>query len=66
LHLAAFRRLWVVRLLCITAVVFHILEGWYAFYLAKRAGHVDTAPLWLFQTVLLGYPSTRLVIQLLS
>ncbi|CAM9809112.1 unnamed protein product [Scytosiphon promiscuus] len=66
LHLAVFRRLWVVRLVWITTVLAHVLEGWYAFSLAKRADHGDTAPLWLFQTVILGYPSTRLVMQLLS
>lgn len=66
IHLVVFRRLWVVRLVFVLAVLAHILEAWYAFSRAKKAGHGDTAPLWLIQTLILGFPSTRLVIKLLS
>lgn len=66
IHLAVFRRLWAIRLLFVLAVLAHVLEAWYAFARAKRAGHGDTAPLWLIQTLILGFPSTRLVIRLLS
>lgn len=66
IHLAVFRRLWAIRLVFVLAVLAHALEAWYAFYRARMAGHGDTAPLWLIQTLILGFPSTRLVIQLLS
>ncbi|CAM9421603.1 unnamed protein product [Ectocarpus sp. 12 AP-2014] len=66
IHLAVFRKLWIVRLVCVLAILAHVLEGWYAFVRAKRAGHGDTAPRWLIQTLILGYPSTRLVMRLLS
>eukprot|EP00752_Nemacystus_decipiens_P006897 g6195.t1 len=61
IHLAVFRRLWAIRLVFVSAVLAHMLEAWYAFSRAKRAGHGDTAPLWLIQTFILGFPSTRLV-----
>eukprot|EP00903_Cladosiphon_okamuranus_P013710 g12766.t1 len=66
IHMVVFRRLWVIRLVFVAALLAHILEAWYAFSRAKRAGHGDTAPLWLIQTFILGFPSTRLVIKLLS
>lgn len=65
-HMVVFRRLWVIRLVFLAALLAHILEAWYAFSRAKRAGHGDTAPLWLIQTLILGFPSTKLVIKLLS
>lgn len=51
IHLAVFRKLWIVRLVCVLAIVAHVLEGWYAFVRAKRAGHGDTAPRWLIQVL---------------
>ena len=65
-HMVVFRRLWVIRLVFVSALLAHVLEAWYAFSRAKGAGHGDTAPLWLIQTLVLGFPSTLLVIQLLS
>eukprot|EP00904_Undaria_pinnatifida_P004179 jgi/Undpi1/13762/HiC_scaffold_9.g03413.m1 len=65
-HLAVFRRLVLVRVTLVAAVLAHVLEGVYAYTRAQRAGHKDTAPLWLIQTTIIGFPSTRLVMRLLS
>lgn len=65
LHLAVFRRFWAVRTLCIAVILIHVAEGLYVFRLAQRVGHKDTAPLWLIQTTILGFPSTLLARQLM-
>ncbi|CAM9542431.1 unnamed protein product [Pylaiella littoralis] len=64
--LVFFRRLWIVRMVAPLAVIAHVLEGLHAFSRATEAGHRDTAPLWFIQTVILGYPSLRLLRRLLS
>ncbi|CAM9607580.1 unnamed protein product [Ascophyllum nodosum] len=66
LHISVFRTMWILRLGCVLAYAVHLWEGWYAFGLALKAGHRDTAPLWLIQTTVLGYPSLRLLLRLLS
>lgn len=66
LGLCLFRKMWILRLAFVLSYAVHILEGVYAFWLAQNAGHRDTAPLWLFQTTLLGGPSLRLLLRLLS
>lgn len=66
IHLAIYRRLFVVRAIAVLVLLLHVVEGLYAYTRAQRAGHKDTAPLWFIQTVIIGYPSTRLVMRLLS
>lgn len=50
-----------VRALVVAVYLIHVLEGVYAFRVAREAGHRDTAPAWFFQTFLLGFPSINLV-----
>lgn len=66
IHLAICRRLFVVRAIVILLLLAHVVEALYAYTRAQRAGHKDTAPLWFIQTVIIGFPSTRLVMRLLS
>lgn len=66
LHLVICRRLFFVRATVVLLLLVHVVEGLYAYTRAQRAGHKDTAPLWFLQTVIIGFPSTRLVMRLLS
>ncbi|CAM9957726.1 unnamed protein product [Ectocarpus fasciculatus] len=50
-----------VRAVCIAVYLVHVLEGVYAFRVARQAGHRDVAPGWFAQTFLLGFPSVFLV-----
>ncbi|CAM9901056.1 unnamed protein product [Scytosiphon promiscuus] len=50
-----------VRAVCVAVYLVHVLEGVYAFRVARRAGHRDAAPAWFLQTFLLGFPSINLV-----
>ncbi|CAM9312451.1 unnamed protein product [Ectocarpus sp. 4 AP-2014] len=50
-----------VRAVCIAVYLVHVLEGVYAFRVARHAGHRDAAPGWFAQTFLLGFPSVFLV-----
>lgn len=50
-----------VRAVCIAVYLVHVLEGVYAFRVARQAGHRDAAPGWFAQTFLLGFPSVFLV-----
>ena len=50
-----------VRALCFVVYVIHVLEGIYAYRVARRAGHRDTALLWFAQTFFIGFPSIGLV-----
>lgn len=65
-HLVICRRLFFVRATVVLMLLAHVGEGLYAYTRAQRAGHKDTAPLWFLQTVIIGFPSTRLVMRLLS
>ena len=49
------------RALCFVVYVIHVLEGIYAYRVARRAGHRDTALLWFAQTFFIGFPSIGLV-----
>ncbi len=41
----------------------HIFEAVYVFRLAHELGLVESAPLWGLQTFMIGYPSTRLMLE---
>lgn len=45
------------------AVALHVVEGLYAYRKAKAAGLDETARGWWAQTTLLGYPSTKLLLE---
>jgi len=45
------------------AVLTHLLEAMYAWHLAQRAGLRRSARGWFLQTLLLGYPSLRLLLR---
>ncbi|CAM9698380.1 unnamed protein product [Laminaria digitata] len=64
--MAVFRRLILVRLTFIAAVLAHLGEGLYVYVRAQQAGYRDTAPLFFVQTAIIGFSSTRLVMRLLS
>jgi hypothetical protein len=51
----------VVRAIFIAAVVTHVAEAAYAARLAQRSGLGDSAGGWFVQTLLLGFPSLRLL-----
>eukprot|EP00903_Cladosiphon_okamuranus_P007643 g7412.t1 len=63
--LSLFHQASTVRAVCVAVYVIHVLEAVYAFRVARQAGHRDTAPGWMAQTFLLGFPSISLVNQLL-
>lgn len=50
------------RLILIGAVAAHIAEGLYAFALATRLGLHATRSGWALQTLVLGFPSLRLLL----
>ncbi|CAM9827518.1 unnamed protein product [Laminaria digitata] len=50
-----------VRALCLAVYVIHVLEGVYAYRVARQAGHRDTALIWFAQTFFIGFPSIGLV-----
>lgn len=63
IHLVICRRLVIARTVAVLLWLLHVVEGLYAYTLAHRAGHKDTAPLWFIQTTIIGYPSTCLAMQ---
>lgn len=63
--LSLFHQASTLRAVCVAVYAIHVLEAVYAFRVAQKAGHRDTAPGWMAQTFLLGFPSIFLVNQLL-
>jgi hypothetical protein len=49
---------------CVAALALHLWEGWYCHRLAGRLGLTSSARAWGWQSFLVGYPSTRLLLQL--
>ncbi|CAM9510575.1 unnamed protein product, partial [Discosporangium mesarthrocarpum] len=64
--LTFFRRVWVIKLLCALAWIVHLGEGVYAYWVAWKAGHSDTAKWWFLQTFCVGMPSILLLHGLVS
>ena len=62
LHLFVFRSLWITRLVFIAAVVIHISEGIYAWYLARRVDPRNSTG-WFWQTAAFGFASLRLILK---
>ena len=49
------------RGILVAAIVTHLAEAVYALRLAQHAGRAETAAGWFLQTLMLGYPSLRLL-----
>ena len=49
------------RRIFLAAVLTHVVEAAYARHLTQRLGLGSSAPHWILQTFLLGYPSLRLL-----
>jgi len=60
-HLPMFP-LQVLQIISAVAIALHVGEGLYAYLLAKRIGHGEVATGWGIQTLLLGFPSLRLLL----
>ena len=52
------------HLVLVAAVGLHIFEGWYCYHVATKLGLHKSARSWGWQTFVLGYPSTRLLLRL--
>ena len=54
---------YVMTWILIACLPIHIAEAIYVFRLAHKIGLVESAPLWGLQTFMIGYPSTRLMLE---
>ena len=52
----------VVQWIALAAALVHVAEGLYAYFLARRIGASASATEWAGQTLLLGFPSLRLLL----
>lgn len=62
LSLFVFRSLWIVRLVFIVAVAFHVGEGLYAWHLSKKVDPTNSKG-WFWQTLALGFFSLRYLLK---
>lgn len=60
-HVTAVLSQGLVQAIFIAAVVTHVAEATYALRLAQHRGHGNSAGGWFVQTLLLGFPSLRLL-----
>lgn len=61
--LIAFQSQFVLQIILYLAVAIHVGEALLAYVVATRMGCVKTRGYWAAQTLLLGYPSLRLLLQ---
>ena len=59
----AFGSQYILKIIFIGAVAIHVFEAIIAYILSTRMGCTNTYIFWTFQTLLIGYPSLRLLLQ---